>query len=54
VPLLAARQVGVRKAAADALEQIGPGSVPALIELVQARDVERLKVSLKAMSEYSR
>jgi len=54
VPLLAARQVGVRKAAAYALEKIGPGSVPALIELVQARDVERLKVGLKAMSEYSR
>jgi HEAT repeat protein len=53
LPLLADRKVGVRRAAADALEQIGPKSVLALIELIQARDMQRLKVWFAATMEVS-
>jgi HEAT repeat protein len=53
LPLLADRQHKVRNAAAKALEQIGPGAVPALVEIVKTRDLQRLKAWVKATTRVS-
>jgi HEAT repeat protein len=52
LPLLADRDDRVRDAAADALEQIGPNAIPALIVLVQTRDVQRLKAWIGSMAGF--
>ena len=54
LPLLADRQGNVRKATSAALEQIGPQTVRALIEVVQARDSQRLTAWLASMEKASR
>lgn len=53
LPLLADRDDGVQEAAAAALEQIGPKAVRALIELVRARDAQRLQAWFEAMPRVS-
>jgi HEAT repeat protein len=54
LPLLADREEKVRQAAAAALEQIGPRTVPALIEIVQTRDLQRLETWFETMIKVSR
>lgn len=54
LPLLADREPDIRKSAAEALEHIGSAAVPSLIEVLQARDVQRLKVRLEALMTVSR
>jgi HEAT repeat protein/aminoglycoside phosphotransferase (APT) family kinase protein len=54
LPLLADRKRRVCRAAEKALENIGPSVVPALIELVQTRDVQRLKAWIESLVTVSR
>jgi HEAT repeat protein len=53
LPLLADRSRQVCAAAEAALEEIGPEAVPALIELVRARDVQRLRTWAESLDRFS-
>jgi HEAT repeat protein len=53
IQLLADRDDKVREAAFEALREIGPGTVPLLIEILQTRDLRRMTEWLKWMVEVS-